>query len=710
MYTEIYQKIEDLKSRTANGSISPDELFTLVNDLTVKVESVDLASGGFTIKKIYASKTAMNADTAALDADGRTIRVGQLVSIFNAANENDADNGKIYRRIAGGWQYTGNIVKFTTDRVTDGAITTPKIAEQAVVRSKLDLATQSDITNSLKSIKADANTISYDITTNCTKTNSVGVVHTSGTTNTTTVFDSYSGLCKGSRLQVRMPISTNSATSYGIAFFDENGAYLYGYKLNYAVAYATETITFWLSTAVRSFKTTFFKDTATYGDFNAVLLIDDHETLTLDQREVSYGHGININAEGVTLGALYASTIIGSTDYIRCDNVSQIKITVPVLTTASSQGIVFFDSGNVPISGILRPVGAVRGIQEITISRPQIPMNAYSFRSCAWNFDNSLLYGSFSCTLTYIKGTLGNGKYLPIRSGYIHFSVKVNQSVSNSWDTGSTNQEPVNYKASTAVMVLPDGYTQWGAKTKAMFFFHGMNNVVTDVTWGSPGADSEGANEVKLAQKEFFRASGFAVIDCNGPYDNGGQPVYGIGSPQAVEAYRKCYEYIIERYNIDPEIYAIGGSMGGVVALNYCFSYQHVRALALLSPWTDLKNVGWPSLSASQKSAFVDFYGFADTSTFDDSKVKGHNPAGRIREINGVQQINYNKHPIKMWIGSLENTQGSLLYPNALAFINALINGDSNARLRIVEGADHTLVSGGSDVVNQEVVTWLKKY
>lgn len=442
---------------------------------------------------------------------------------------------------------------------------------------------------------------------------------------------------------------------------------------------------------------------------NVISTFSNDNTIILDQREISYGQGININASGNTLGALYSSTSIGCTSYIDCINLNKITITMPMLSTTATQGLVFYDSNFNPIDYgfVLRPKGSNNGMLEITITNEDIPVDAAYFRTSYWNFTNSLLYGDFKCTLEYKKGVLSLTKKRPYQSKLIHFSVKVNQTPSNVWDTTNNNQEPESFKASTGVLMLPSNYSNKGKKTKLIMYAHGMSRAVTYRLWGKPD-DVDGDNATFLAQKQAWADAGYAIFDCNGPCDNAGLAVYGIGSPQAIEAYNKCYEYIIEYYNIDPEIYVVGGSMGGVVGINYCFNKPHIKALALLSPWTDLLSLGWNSLSQTERNAYVNFYGFTNNTTMEPSKIKGSNPYSLIRDISGTNQISYIKHPIKMWIGSLES--GTSLYTYAVNFITALINGDSNTKLRTVTGIGHELVGGGSEVVNQEVITWFNKY
>ena len=525
------------------------------------------------------------------------------------------------------------------------------------------------------------------------------VNYTTGGISTSTMFDVYFGFCKGDILEISMPTSTNASTSFGIAFYSSSGNYLYGYKLNYTSSYTREICTFYLRDTVCYFKASYFTTTQipTYGEFYAKLYTKKYIPYILDNREICDGNDINVTS---TEGTLYTSTTLGCTSYIHCLGVKKIILTMPVLTTTAVQGLAFYDSTKTVISGygILRPVGSASGISTITITRDNIPNNAVFFRTTFWNFANSLLYGEFLCTLYYEDGFLGSNKYFKFQDGQIHFQVKVNQSVSNFWNSGSTNQEPESFKGSTAVMILPDSYSETGTPTKIIMYCHGMSRNVSYTQWS-------GNDVTALAQKEYWRSQGVAVFDCNGPHNNGGEYLYANGAPQSVDAYRKSFEYIIQHYNIDPEIYVVAGSMGGLVGLNYCYTYNNVRALALLSAWTSNYYCGW---GQNVKTPYTEFYGFTDTTTYESEKVSGWDPWSRILTINNFSMLYYNKHAVKLWIGSLESA--SVLYDYSIGYMSALRNANSDASYRIVDGADHSLVSGGSTVVNQEVITWLYKH
>jgi pimeloyl-ACP methyl ester carboxylesterase len=407
------------------------------------------------------------------------------------------------------------------------------------------------------------------------------------------------------------------------------------------------------------------------------------DSIVLDNREICDGQSINHSS-----GVVSIDTILGCTSFIDCKGVKEIELTVPLSDKTTNDGIAFYNSKKIFISGKAWSKGAVNGIKTQTVP---VPANAAYFRTTYWNFANEQKYGSFHCVIKYPKDFMGYGKYRPKQSGQIHFRVNVNQTLNTVLDTQI-------FKGSTAVLLLPDKYSAYGTPTKLIMYCHGMSRNVTYTEWGLNDSSY-------LAQKERWRQSGYAIFDVNGQRDNGGKKINTCGSPQAVSAYRKAYEYIIEHYNIDPEIYIVGGSMGGSVALNYCFHYSNVRALALLSAWTDLYTCGWKH---KVTDAFIEYYGFSSSSTYEVDKVQGWNPYSRILTINDVPYLPNMRLPICLWIG--ENESSSDLYSVAIPFMQALRNGGNDAITHIVPNAGHELVSGGAPSVDLQVAKWFEKF
>ena len=354
------------------------------------------------------------------------------------------------------------------------------------------------------------------------------------------------------------------------------------------------------------------------------------ETKKLDNREIIDGNGIAITPVAGTFGELYNSSLLGCTSYIYCKDALEIRIRMPRFTTDPSQGLVFYDLTKTPINDkyILRSQGT-NGYEDIIIVKSNIPVNAVYFRTCYWNFANSAIYGEFRCEIDFPTGILGMGKFMPYQNGQIHYRVRVNQGVSNFWDSTSNNQEPINYKGSTGVLILPDNYDQHGKPCKIIMFGHGMSRNVSYTEWGLNDTNY-------LAQKERFRAAGYAVFDCNGQRDNGGANIMSSGCPQVIDAYRKSFEYIRDNYNVEDSIYVIGASMGGLIGLNYTFAYNNVKALALLSPWTDLYQCSW---GQGIKDVFVEYYGFLGTSNYEVKKAELHSPSSKMIHLNNGNTV-----------------------------------------------------------------------
>lgn len=449
-----------------------------------------------------------------------------------------------------------------------------------------------------------------------------------------------------------------------------------------------------------------------------------HElAVVLDKREICFGNGININAAEKIYGDIYASTVLGCTPYIDCYKAKQIVITMPVLTSTPSQGLVFYDADKVAIAGayVLRLQGAASGSEVVTIDAEDIPATARYFRTTYWNYPQmQTLAVEFAATI-YYADDFSDGRhprYRPYQAGMINFAVHVNQGVSNAWGATADNQEPESFKASTSALFLPDEYDPNGLPVKTILFFGGLSRGVRYGLIGDlDGVDTH--NDEYAAMMESFRTAGYAVLLCNGPRDNPnvslplGAACPKCGCPQDVNAHHQSYLYTLEHYNILPEIYVIGASAGGLAALNYCFSHQNVRAMAMLSTWTDAYLCGWMQSTPSGgvtvngvREEFMTYFGITDITVYESAKVQGHDPQKRILTIATVQYLPYSKHPIKAWLGA---TETGALATNLPLFITALKNANSNAQLRTVAGVGHENTYGGSAVVIAEVITWLAK-
>jgi pimeloyl-ACP methyl ester carboxylesterase len=413
--------------------------------------------------------------------------------------------------------------------------------------------------------------------------------------------------------------------------------------------------------------------------------------IQLDSREIVDGGSVSF-----TDGTLFTgSSALGVTGFIDCAGAELVTLMVPILTTSPANGIAFYDSNKTFLSGIARPQGGANGAEERTYD---VPANAAYFRASYWSFENQKLYGQWYCNFDAPNTLLGNGRYRPFQSGRLLFTVSVNQSVPEYLSTDNEIEDSQVFAGSTSIVVLPDNYTPVGTPTRAIMFCHGLSRNVSLTEWGLN-------NSTWLAQKEFYRQQGYAVFDCNGPNSNGGAALSSVGSPQAVTAYRRAYEYIIEHYNIDPNICIIGSSAGGAVGLNYALQYSEVRAFAGLAPWTDLLNCAW---GQGQRTPFVTFFGFDNTTTYEADKTQGYDLGARIVDIDSTPYFMGGfPIPLRIWMGSEETS--APLEAQVLATVEAMQNSGLNAILRIIDGAGHEVSNGGSVVADTECIYWLNR-
>lgn len=490
-------------------------------------------------------------------------------------------------------------------------------------------------------------------------------------------------------IDISIPCGSVVTSVAGIAFYDENFQYIDGTQRPYLNTTQRVKIKIIPPANAVYFRTTYFNssETVSKGGFNCIAYYNDIilKTEHLDYRDIVDGVGINISP----MGSVYTTSTLGATSYINCKGALYMDVRLPVLTTIPSQGLVFYDEENNPINGLLRPQGNSEGIED---KRIYIPGNAVKFKTTYWNFENSQTYGDFSCDIYFIDDGV---KYREYQKDLIFFSEKINQSVNNFWDNTNEIVNPIKFKSTTGVLLLPDNYSPNANPVPIIMYCHGFSHGVWYDTWGS--------TDTFLLQKKKWASMGFAVFDCNGARNNNRKVNFtGAGSIQFVTAYRKCFEYIKQHYNVEDRICVVAGSAGGITGINFCYMYSDlVKKCVLLSAWTDLKKCSWEQ---GVRDTFVEYLGFSNTTDYEEEKTIGYDPAKRIINISGAEMCNY-PVAVKAWIGSSE--VGSALYEPFFRFINALRNAGNTAYIREVEGLTHEeVVSGNNDVVDTEVALW----
>ena len=109
----LQQRADTLRQKTLVDSISPEEVGSLHADTLAYLADMEQNAEGLGIHKVYKSFAAMNADSfAPVGTNGKPLRFGQLVAVYDNDNQSQAENGNIYAFQKGaeaGWLLMGNL-------------------------------------------------------------------------------------------------------------------------------------------------------------------------------------------------------------------------------------------------------------------------------------------------------------------------------------------------------------------------------------------------------------------------------------------------------------------------------------------------------------------------------------------------------------------------------------------------------------------------
>jgi hypothetical protein len=109
----LQQRADTLRQKTLVYSISPEEVGSLHADTLAYLADMEQNAEGLGIRKVYKSFAAMNADSSApVGTNGKPLRFGQLVAVYDKDNQSQAENGNIYAFQKGaeaGWLLMGNL-------------------------------------------------------------------------------------------------------------------------------------------------------------------------------------------------------------------------------------------------------------------------------------------------------------------------------------------------------------------------------------------------------------------------------------------------------------------------------------------------------------------------------------------------------------------------------------------------------------------------
>jgi hypothetical protein len=147
----LLKRAKELKEKSQVDSITPEEVGKLHEDTLAYIASLEQSADGLGIKKVYQSKSTMEADTNPVGTNGKNLRYGQLVSIYDDAHADSSENGNIYAYQKPGWLLMG--------RVSGGNTILPIVQETGYHEDKI--MSQKSITealNELRQVKVEERT------------------------------------------------------------------------------------------------------------------------------------------------------------------------------------------------------------------------------------------------------------------------------------------------------------------------------------------------------------------------------------------------------------------------------------------------------------------------------------------------------------------------------------------------------------------------
>ena len=141
----LLKRAKELKEKSQVDSITPEEVGKLHEDTLAYIASLEQSADGLGIKKVYQSKAAMEADTNPVSTNGKALRYGQLVSIYDDTHADSSENGYIYAYQKPGWLMMGKVTSYSIVQGTGD--------------SSISVMSQKAVTEAVKKVSEDKSTI-----------------------------------------------------------------------------------------------------------------------------------------------------------------------------------------------------------------------------------------------------------------------------------------------------------------------------------------------------------------------------------------------------------------------------------------------------------------------------------------------------------------------------------------------------------------------
>lgn len=185
---ELKRRAQELSAKKDSLSISPDEVGGLIDETLDVINEAEKNQVGLGIRNTYTTVAKMNADsTSPAGSDGKPLKFGQIVTVYDESHPDAADNGNIYAFQNPGWKLvstTGNLSVYakkedveTAKKTADAAQKKADEAAESAKKANEDIGRLSDnvgteeasesedgtVWGKLKGLSDDANSTSQDV-------------------------------------------------------------------------------------------------------------------------------------------------------------------------------------------------------------------------------------------------------------------------------------------------------------------------------------------------------------------------------------------------------------------------------------------------------------------------------------------------------------------------------------------------------------------
>lgn len=399
------------------------------------------------------------------------------------------------------------------------------------------------------------------------------------------------------------------------------------------------------------------------------------------------------------------TSIYGATTYIHCGDAPVILVRMMIETTNSGYGLAFYDENRNIIQFIANNKGSSLSSE---LREIEVPNNAIYFRTTYFSFNHLEGQEDFYALIPHRGKYFSAGKKV-YQEGHINYSTFVNQAIANVSNTAVEVQDIPNIKATTCVLFLPKSYKPIGNPTPSIILCMGANGYLTQ-------EDYRGNGDTWMMFISLLLQAGYAVIGCQGAYDNIGKPVKPSGAPQAVRAHHQAFTWAKKHYNLAEKTNYCGCSMGGLIAMNAPLLFNNeINTVIMLAGMINTSGYGWAQDSTAKKQ-IAELYGFSSYTTYEADKVGNYDPMKRVKTLSSTNYILHPFPPTKMWHGKADKTLSN--YSDNQKYVTALQNSGNIAEIRLIDDCPHDLARGVYIDANgnyitiavEELINWLNRF